>query len=98
VLAGDGDGDGGELVGAGVGELVSVGDGDELVVPDDGLVGVGDETDGRHRHQGRPWWRQTTRTLEEEVCAVRAIGTVKPASRAATTAARARTAFMGPRP
>jgi len=38
-----GDGDGGELVAAGADELVSLGDGDELVV-----VGPGDGDDDRH--------------------------------------------------
>jgi len=97
VLDGGGDGEGlvsvgaGELVSVDVTELVSVGDGDELVV-----AGAGDSH--------RPWpcglqvWRASTRAPAEEVCATTAIGMVKPVSRAATTTARARMAFIRPRP
>jgi hypothetical protein len=92
VLAGDGDGEEGEeLVAAGVGEPVSVGDGDDLVA-----VEAGDGDDDRHRW---PWpCLQWTGAPAEEACAARAIGMVKPVIRAAATAARAAIAFMKTRP
>jgi hypothetical protein len=89
VLAGDGDGE--ELVAAGVGEPVSFGDGDDLVA-----VEAGDGDDDRHRS---PWpCLQWTGAPAEEVCAARAIGMVKPVIRAAATAAKATIAFMKTRP
>ena len=98
VLAGDGDGE--ELVAAGVGELVCVGDGEELAVAGDG--------DGDDRHRRWPCGLQVarapaevTRAPSEELCAARAIGMVKPVTRAAARTAmtaRAGIGLMKPRP
>jgi hypothetical protein len=100
VLAGDGDGE--ELVAAGVGELVCVGDGEELAVAGDG------DGDGDDRHRRWPCGLQVarapaevTRAPSEELCAARAIGMVKPVTRAAARTAmtaRAGIGLMKPRP
>jgi hypothetical protein len=92
VLAGDGDG--AELVTAGVGELVPLAEGDELAVA---WVGDGDDD----RHSTWRWCRwscglQVAGAPAEEVCAARAIGIVKPVTSAAATATTAMTAFMKP--
>jgi hypothetical protein len=87
-----------------VGELASVGEGDELVVAE---AGEGDDD----RQRQWPWWcLQVASAAEEEVCMVGAMGAMgamgaveavtaaQPVSRAAAITARAGIAFIGLRP